>query len=237
MKNFKRSAGIPFDDAFEIVMGSARRLGTERVEIQRALNRILAEDVVSDMDVPPFNKSAMDGFACRRADLANELTVIETIPAGTPPQKAVGPNQCAKIMTGAVVPEGADCVIMVEHTESTGRNRVRFTRSRTETNICPRGEDIKRGDVVLGAGCKIGAQHIAVLASHGCVKPLVSSQPRVGIIATGNELVEPSRKPAFYQIRNSNGFQLAGQVEGAGAIATNYGIAVDTEEATDSMVK
>ena len=237
MKNFKNSTGIKFGSAFEIVMGSARQLGTERIDIDLTLNRVLAEDVVSDIDVPPFNKSTMDGFACRRTDLADELTVIEIIPAGVPPKKRIGPNQCAKIMTGAVVPVGADCVIMVEHTESTGRNRIRFTRSSTETHISPRGENVRKGDVVLRAGCKIGAQHIAVLASHGCVKPLVSLQPRVGIIATGGELVEPSQKPASYQIRNSNSFQLAAQVEGAGAIATNYGTAVDTGEAIDAMVK
>ena len=237
MKNFKNSTGIKFDDAFEIVMGSTRQLGAERVEIGRALGRVLAEDVVSDMDVPPFNKSAMDGFACRRADLTSELAVIETIPAGTQPKKTIGPSQCAKIMTGAVVPEGSDCVIMIEHTESVGQNRIRFTRSSTETNICPRGEDVRQGDVVLGAGCRIGAPHIAVLASHGYVKPLVSLQPKVGIVATGNELVEPSQEPKSYQIRNSNSFQLAAQVEGAGATATNYGIAVDTEEALDGMLK
>ncbi|MHC4460588.1 MAG: molybdopterin molybdotransferase MoeA [Planctomycetota bacterium] len=221
---------IKFDDAFEIMMDSARRLGTERVDIEHALNRVLAEMIVSDIDMPPFHKSAMDGYACRRADLANELTVIETIPAGLPPNKAIAQNQCAKIMTGAVVPEGADCVIMVEYTKSVAENRIRFTGSSTANNICLKGEDIKKGDVVLRSGRRLAAQHIAVLASHGWVKPLVSLQPRVGIIATGNELVEPSQKPTACQIRNSNGFQSAAQVTSVGAIATNYGIAVDTEE-------
>ncbi|MBA7481313.1 Molybdopterin molybdenumtransferase [subsurface metagenome] len=237
MKNFRKNTMIAFDDAFEIMMGSARRLGMERVGIERALNRVLTETIVSDIDMPPFNKSAMDGYACRRADLANELTIIETIPAGLPPKKTIGRNQCAKIMTGAVVPEGADCVIMVEYTEPTSDNKIRFTGSSTSDNICLKGEDIKKGDVVLQAGCKIAAQHIAVLANHGWVEPLVSLQPRVGIIATGDELVEPSRKPTACQIRNSNGFQLAAQVVNAAATATNYGIAVDTEEALDRMIK
>ncbi len=95
MKSLEKSMILKFDDAFEIVMDSARRLGTERVDIDRALNRVLAEDIASDMDIPPFNKSAMDGFACRRSDLANELTVIETIPAGFPPKKTIGQNQCS----------------------------------------------------------------------------------------------------------------------------------------------
>jgi len=140
-------------------------------------------------------------------------------------------------MTGAVVPVGADCVIMVEYTESTAEDKIRFTGSSTEDNICLKGEDIKKGDVVLRAGCKIAAQHIAVLASQGRAAPLVSLQPRVGIIATGDELVEPTQKPAAGQIRNSNGFQLAAQVANVGAIAANYGIAADTKEATGAMVK
>ena len=237
MKNFKEDKIIKFDEAFETVMGSVRPLGTERVDINKALGRVLAEMIVSDIDVPAFNKSAMDGFACRRADLANELTIIETIPAGKQPQSKIGQNQCAKIMTGAVVPEGADCVIMVEYTESVATDKIRFTESTTKDNICLKGEDIKEGDIVLRCGEIIKPQHIAVLASHGCVKPLVSLQPRVGITATGNELVEPSEKPAPGQIRNSNAYQLAAQVASVGATATNYGIAADTEAALDAIIK
>ena len=108
---------LPFEKAFETVLNSARPLGTERVDLAHAANRILAEDVQSDEDMPPFNKSAMDGFACRRADLASELTVVETIPAGHVPTKTIGVNQCAKIMTGGMVPQGANCVFMKEYVE------------------------------------------------------------------------------------------------------------------------
>ena len=239
MRSFGQNKTLNFEKAYEIVIGSARRLGAERVAISDngALNRVLAEAVVSDIDMPPFNKSTMDGFACRRADLANELAITETIPAGSLPTKAIGPGQCARIMTGAVVPEGADCVIMVEYTENSGDNKIRFTGEHTADNICLKAEDIKKGDVVLQPGQIIKAQHIAVLASCGCVKPLVSLQPRVGIIATGDELVEPDKQPAACQIRNSNGFQLTAQAAGTGVIATNYGIAADTEETLDSMNK
>jgi len=245
MKNSAKGTMLKFDDAFEIVMSSARRLGSERVAIDHALNRVLAEDIVSDIDVPPFNKSAMDGFACRRADLANELTVIETIPAGMMPKRTIGQDQCAKIMTGAVVPEGADCVIMVEHTESVAENKIRFTGSSlvlsrvegTEDNICLKGQDIKKKDIVLKSGELIKPQHIAVLASVGCVQPVVSLQPRVGIIATGDELVEPREKPAAWQIRNSNAYQLAAQVAYASAVPTDYGIVPDTEQAIDAVLK
>jgi len=228
---------IKFDDAFEIMMRSAHQLGSEHVDIDHALNRVLAKDIICDIDMPPFNKSTMDGFACRRADLANELTVIETVPAGTMPKKTIGQNQCAKISTGAVVPEGADCVIMVEHTKSTAENRIQFTDSSTEDNICLKGEDVKKGDIVLARGQLIKAQHIAVLASVGCVQPEVALQPRVAVIATGDELVEPRQKPAACQIRNSNAYQLAAQVTSAFAIATDYGIVPDTSEDIDSALK
>ncbi len=227
---------VKFDDAFEIVMSSAPRLGAERVGIENALNRILAEDVISDIDLPPFNKSAMDGFACRRADLTNELTIIETIPAGYMPKETIETNQCAKIMTGAVVPKGADFVIMVEYTEEVPENRIRFTGSRTADNICLKAEDVRKGDMVLRAGCKIVPQHIAVLATHGCIKPLVALQPTVGIIATGNELVEPAKKPEACQIRNSNGYSLYSQVVESGALPELFGIAPDNIEQALSLL-
>jgi len=227
---------IKLAGAYEVMMGSARRLGSERVEISSSLNRILTEDVLSDIDMPPFNKSLRDGYACRRGDLAKELTIIETIRAGYVPHKAVGPGQCAKIMTGAVLPEGADCVFMKEYVEKPTGNTVHFVGEGTEDNICLKGEDVKRGEIVLRAGSKIAAQHIGVLACYGCVEPLVSLRPRVGVIATGDELVGPCEKPAFGQIRNSNGYQLAAQLRSVGAIATNYSIAVDVIQVQNDIV-
>ena len=226
-----------FDKAYEIVIASATALPNERVGLADALGRILAEDIASDMDMPPFNKSAMDGFACRRRDLGNKLEVVETIAAGYTPKESIGPNQCASIMTGAVVPEGADCVIMKEYVEAVAENTVRFVAEKTADNICRKGEDVRAGDVVLHKGTRIGPQHIAVLASVGRAEPLVAKRPRVGVIATGNELVEPADKPGPSQIRNSNSFQLAAQVEKAGAVVTNYGIAKDTSGNIDGMLK
>lgn len=230
---------IKFDEAFEIVMSSSRRLGTERLGIEDSgiLNRILAEDIISDIDMPAFNKSAMDGFACRRADLLNTLTIIETIPAGVMPKNTIAKNQCAKIMTGAVVPEGADCVIMVEDTEDAGKNKTRFKGKTTRDNICLKGEDVRKGQTILHAGRKLSAQHIAVLASQGHVKPLVSELPQVGVIATGSELVAPAHDPQPFQIRNSNSPQLAAQLNNIGIMATNYGIAPDNEESLGKIIK
>jgi len=232
-----RKKMLPFEKAFEIVLNSARLLGTEHIGLADAANRILAEDVKSDIDMPPFNKSAMDGYACRRTDLANELAIIETIPAGVPPENVIGPNQCAKIMTGAMVPLGADCVIMVEFTKNPSENTVRFTGKETDGNICLKAEDIKVGQIVLSKGTLIKPQHIATLAAVGCANPCVAVRPKVAILATGNELVEPSQSPAFSQIRDSNSFHLAAQVETTGAITKNYGITRDTKKAIDSAIK
>lgn len=228
---------LTFEKALDTVLSSVRPLGSERVDIADASNRILAENVKSDMNIPPFNKSAMDGYACRRMDLANELTVIETIPAGYVPTKALQANQCSKIMTGGMVPKGADCVIMKEYVETIVENTVRFIGEQTKDNICRQAENIKAGDIVLRKGTIISSQHIAVLASVGNTQPLVAAMPKIGVIATGDELVEPASQPEPSQIRNSNSFQLAAQIGNAGAIATNYGIARDATNIIDSVFK
>jgi len=224
---------IKFEEAFDIVQKAANyTYPAERINFIDATGRILAEDIFSDMHMPPFDKSAMDGYACRKEDLKNPLEVIEVLPAGKIPEKIVGINQCTKIMTGAIIPEGADCVIMVEHTEEVGDNVIRFVKENTNTNICYKGEDIKTGDLVLEKGICIKPQHIAVMASVGCTQPLVAKQPTIGIISTGDELVEPSSAPAPSQIRNSNGYQLIAQVTRAGGIPNYIGIAEDSEEVT-----
>jgi molybdopterin molybdotransferase len=228
---------ITFEKAFETALNSARQLDTERVDFRGALGRVLAEEIRSDMDIPPFNKSAMDGYACRRVDLGNELTVIETIAAGNVPQKAVDLNQCSKIMTGAMVPESADCVIMKEYVEEKAKDIIQFTGDRTADNICRKAEDIMTDDIVLNKGVLIAPQHIAVLASVGNTQPLVAKRPEVAVIATGSELLEPQSKPGVSQIRDTNSYQLSAQIEHMGAVATNYGIAGDTVGEIDSVFK
>ncbi|UCF04024.1 MAG: molybdopterin molybdotransferase MoeA [bacterium] len=228
---------IPFEEAFRTIMDSARKLETEEVPIEQAYNRILAKDVTSDMDMPPFDKSAMDGYACRREDLGNELAVLEEIPAGYVPRRTISRNECAKIMTGGMVPEGADCVIMVEHTKKITDSTIVFTGKETKGNIRPKAHHVKKGSVVLARGAKLTVPRIAVAASYGCAIPLVSRRPKVGIIATGNELVEPHEKPPFSKIRNSNGYQICAHVASAGAVPTYYGIARDTEQSLDGMIK
>jgi molybdopterin molybdotransferase len=228
---------IELKEALQIVLCSARLLASEHTDICQALNRILAEDVISDIDMPPFDKAVVDGYACCRADLANTLTIIETIQAGVPPTRAIGPNQCAKIMTGAAVPQGADCVIMIEHTENVGENTIRYRGKQTPDNICRKGEDIKLEEVVLKKGTRIRPQHIAVAASVGHTQPLVAKRPRVAIIATGDELVKPALKPGPSQIRNSNSFQIVAQVEAVGAAVRDYGVVKDVTTEIDRALR
>lgn len=227
---------IPFEEAYEIIMNKAFTLGSEHVRLEHALGRILAEDVIADMEMPPFNKSAVDGFACRKEDLDKELTIIETIPAGKSPEKYVGNGECAKIMTGAMIPKGADAVIMVEHTEVTGHGKIRYDRDTVKNNICAQGEDIQQGQVLLPRGTKVAPKHVAVLATAGYSNPLVARRIKTGIISTGNELVEPSEKPGSSKIRNSNAWQLMAQVKEAGAEYSYLGIAADAKSATYEFI-
>ena len=220
---------IPFEEGLELIKKFAPPLGVGRVDLFHALNRTLAEEVFSDISMPPFNKSAMDGYACRKSDIKNVLQVVEEIPAGSIPAKTIGVNQCARIMTGAMVPEGADLVIMKEHIEEIGPNQVRCNRESINTNICYIGEDVKAGELVLKKGDVITPAHIAILASVGCVYPLVYHIPSVAIFSTGNELVEPQEIPGISKIRNSNSFQLVAQTQQMGITPDYLGIVPDNE--------
>jgi molybdopterin molybdotransferase len=228
---------INFEEALEIVLKSVFKTETETVSFSDSYARILDEDIASDIDLPPFNRSAVDGYACRRADLGNYLEILEVIAAGKEPVKKVGENLCSKIMTGATVPDGSDMVIMVEETEILPNGKIRFTGSDPKVNISLKGEDVKTGDVVLKKGKFIQPQDIAVMASVGRTKIKVKKRPKVGILSTGDELVEPSVRPGVSQIRNSNAYQLVAQVTRAGGEGIDHGIAPDNENITYEMIK
>lgn len=227
---------IVFEEALRIMTESARTLGTKKVDYQQSVGQVLAEDILSDINMPPFDKSAMDGYACRKEDLAYELEVIEVIPAGITPTKKIGANQCSKIMTGAPVPEGADTVIMVEHTEKVAENKIIYTKDKSKSNICYLAEDVKQGDLVLKKGTIIEPKHIPVMASVGAVEIEVYQSPKMAIVATGDELVEPNVLPNPSQIRNSNAYQMVAQANAMGIEAEYVGIAKDTKESTKEML-
>lgn len=227
---------ISLETALEIAFSKAKIIGTEKVNLFESTGRILAQNVYADSDMPPFNKSAMDGYACREEDLNLELSVLEIISAGKTPTKSIGHSQCSKIMTGACVPEGADTVFMVENSEICGENKVRFTGKKTNSNICLKGEDIQKGELVLTSGIRIEPQQIAILASVGCSNPKVWIRPKIGIISTGSELVEHDIIPQTSQIRNSNGPQMYAQATQAGFPLNYYGIVADEIQLTKEII-
>ena len=228
---------ILFEEALDIITKSAIPLSSEKIKLENSLGRVLSMDVFSDMNMPPFDKSAVDGYACRRADLGKELKVIETIPAGKVPVKFVEAGCCSKLMTGGMLPKGADTVIMIEDVEITGTDTIRFIAPGTASNYCTLAEDITKGEKVLKKGTCIRPQEIAILASVGCANPEVYNQPRIGIISTGDELVEPAETPALSQIRNSNAYQLLAQAKRSDCVATYFGIAHDNEESTLQIIQ
>jgi molybdopterin molybdotransferase len=228
---------ISFEQALAIVTEKTYEPGTELVDITVSLNRIIAEDVISDIDMPPFDKSAMDGYACRQEDIKNILEVIETIPAGTAPIKTIEKNNCSKIMTGAMIPPGADCVLMVEQTETIENNKIRFTGERTNKNICFKSEDISKGQKLFSKGTLLKPPHIAILATTGYSRPLVYKQPSVAVLSTGDELVEPGVIPGPSQIRNSNAYQLYSQILACGCKPNYYGIASDDKTMIHDILK
>lgn len=202
-----------FEEIKQLFGNLSPTFSTEKVSLESAFNRILQEDVVADLNMPPFNKSAMDGYACRYEDIANNLEVLEVINAGKIASKKVGKNQCIKIMTGAAVPSECDCVFMIEDAEILEENKVRCTNPATKKNICYQGEDYKKGDVLLHKGLIIDVPQMAVLAGAGYAEVLVSKRPKVTVIATGSELVAPSETPKPGQIRNSNSSQVIAQLK------------------------
>lgn len=221
---------IEFEKALKIIRNSLIPFEYETVNLADSLHRVLAEDVVSDVNLPPFDKAAMDGFACRRVDLPGPFHVVEDIPAGNYPQRKIVEGQCSRIMTGAPIPEGADVVFMVEHHEVQPDGSILFTHENTSNNICYLGEDVKEGEVILSKGSLIKPQEIAILAGAGKNTVLVCKKPKVGVLSTGSELVEPYMAPKLGQIRNSNGYQMMAQLTNMGANVEYFGIVADTME-------
>ena len=227
---------ITFSEALNIVKHNTIKTESERVPLSSAMGRSLAQTVYADRDTPPFNKSAVDGFACREEDLREKLEIVETIPAGYEPSVKVERGKCSRIMTGAMLPTGADTVVMVEDC-IVEDNYMLYRGGKGRDNICIKGEDMSQGSVAISRGTLIGAAHIAILASMGVPDPLVFRKIKIGILSTGDEIVEPDAIPSTVQIRNSNGWQLYAQALSAGAEANYLGIAKDERGDVEKSIR
>lgn len=202
-----------------------------------ALGRVLADDVKADRDYPPFDRSVRDGFAVRAEDLPGPLAIVGEVRAGQLYEGTVGEGEAVEIMTGAGVPGGADCVVMVEHTARDG-GRVTVDRAyKAGDHISPRGEECGAGDVLMRAGVRVGYAGVALMASVGMREATVYTRPRVAIIATGDEIVADGVEPAAHQIRNSNSHSLAAQVRLAGGAPEILPVAPDSLEETAALIE
>jgi molybdopterin molybdotransferase len=220
-------------DAQALVLQHAKPLPPRSEPLTAAvLGWVLAEEVASDLSMPPFDKALMDGYAVRTADLPEgrgTLTVIDEITAGQTPRLPLGAGQAARIMTGAPIPPGADAVVMIERTRSLEGNRVQIDDRppKPGQNILYQGREMRAGETVLSAGAVLRPQEFGLLATVGRTAVQVHPAPAVAILATGDELVEAPQRPGPGQIRNGNGPLLVGQVGRAGGVPHSLGIARD----------
>jgi len=235
---------LSIDEAQKIILSEIRRLETEPVPLALSLGRYLSEDIISTIDDPPWDRSAMDGYAIVSGDTKDashespcKLTVIETIPAGTMPQKKVVSGTASKIMTGAPIPEGADAVVKVEDAEQNKEIVLIHGTAERGDYIRYRGEIVRQGACVIKKGVLIRSYEIALMASIGISSVSVFRRPRVAILSTGDELVDIHTPKEPHQIYNSNGYGLAAQVTEAGGIPISLGIAKDTRDAITAKIK
>jgi molybdopterin molybdotransferase len=228
---------LPATEALALVLAEAPVLACETVDVRAAAGRVLGEPVASARRLPPADNSAMDGYAVRRADLAHasparpvELRVAFEVAAGAPPAAPLALGEAARILTGAAIPPGADAVVRQEDVERRG-DRVRVARQPApRENVRDAGEDVEAGELVLESGRVIGAAEAGLLAALGRAVVAVHQRPRVGILSSGDELVEPDGDVAGGRIVSSNSYTLAAQCREAGAEPVYLGIARDTPE-------
>lgn len=212
-------------EALTRILGSVTALrATERVPLAQAAGRVLAELRASDVDLPPFHKSAMDGFAVHSADFAgvageaeHTLELVGEARAGAPFARPVPRGACVAIYTGAELPTDCDAVVMVEQSQQLGARVTLRDRPSAGQHVCPRGQDLRVGQTVLAVGRRLRAVDLGLLAAIGCEPVLVFRRPRVAILTSGDELVAPSERPGVGQIREGNTLHLAAMAAAAGA--------------------
>lgn len=228
---------IQVQEALNTILAKIQFKGVEKVPLDQALGRVLAEDVISRINNPPLDNSAMDGYALIAEDIQSatpespvKLEVVEEIAAGYMAKGTLKPGQAMRIMTGAPIPSGANAVLMQEDTEKDGNSILCMDKADVEENIRQAGEDVKIGEQVIKKGTTLSPAHIGMMAVVGRSQIAVGQRPIVSILSTGDEILELDDTPEGPQIFNSNGHMLSAQIKSAGGTPLYLGIAKDTEK-------
>lgn len=231
---------IDHHEAVRLVLEKTSRLPVERVPLETAQGLALAEDLRARFDSPPFDNSAVDGYALRSADTeeGRVFRVVDEAPAGRPSEKTVGEGEAIKIFTGGVIPDGADAVVMVENTSGWGEEFELKKAAAPGQNVRRSGEDVREGDVILGAGTEIGAPEIGLAATQGYGQLPVYRKPKVAVLSTGTELVTPGdRDLSPGEIYDSNSFAILAQAREAGAEARRISAASDDADVLREAIR
>ena len=231
-------------EAQNIILEKLQPLEPENIPLLNTLGAVLQEDICAQRDNPPADNSAMDGYALRFNDISSldqnnplSLKVVEDIPAGQKPTKSIHPGEASRIMTGAVVPGGADTVVMVEETEKKNGSVSILKPQKKGSHVRKQGEDFKKGDILLSKGDLVTSSNIAIIATAGYAKLSVNRKPVVAILSTGDELVDVDAKAEDHQIINSNTYLLASQVLECGAKPMLLGIVRDRKDDIKEKLK
>jgi molybdopterin molybdotransferase len=222
---------LSLDEALACVLAEVRPLEREPVALADAAGRFLAEDALASVDLPPFDSSAMDGFAVRAADTPGRLRVVGRVAAGSPAAGGLGAGEAMGIATGGALPPGADAVVPIERvSERDGLVEI-GEPAPPQANVRPRGGDVGAGAAVVGAGTRLGPRQLGALAAAGCEAVVCACRPRVAVACTGSELRRPGEELAPGQIYESNGLLLEVSAAGVGAVVESLGIVRDDREA------
>jgi molybdopterin molybdotransferase len=222
---------LTLSEALAAVLERARPLPAESVSLDAAVGRVLARDVTSTVDLPPFPSSAMDGFAVRSADTPGTLPIVARIAAGWPAPRALEARQAMAIATGGVVPEGADAVIPIEYVVQHDNDVEIPEAAQMGANVRPRGGDVRAGEVVVRAGTRVGPAQIGALAAAGVAEVESAARPRVAVLTTGSELRLPGEPLGPGQIYEANGVMLGAALASAGAVVVPFAAVADDEDA------
>ncbi|SFA69056.1 molybdopterin molybdochelatase [Acetitomaculum ruminis DSM 5522] len=235
---------VSVEEGIDLILKETKIISICTESVENLDGRVLAKDVVSKENIPPFRRSPLDGYAMRSEDIKQAskenpvtLKIIEEVPAGHVATKAISKGEAIKILTGATIPDSADCVIKFEDTEFDSEKVTVFAPLKSGQNVVPAGEDVKIGDIVVKKGTKLTPSQVGLLAGLGCDKVEVYKKPSVTLISTGDELVEVREELKPGKIRNSSAYNLNSILERSGLNSKMYGIVKDTTQEIGDAIK